>query len=431
MIFCQEKNQRCVFDKGNREESSAKNITVESESVEEKNNVKIECIEEENKTVALQPKKKGNKLFTITSNIKIANGRYMVSRIVEEMSEKKARIVFEKQLKKDFGKLRSLTKFQIKEYQCGDKEMTEEIIDKVLVEEKEISLFDKALEVLCTSPYIHLYKIPSPNLGNGKFQYGLFSDMEHLKESMREDLNKVIDNAREDEGKEIFKLFVQKNEKLYSKMVNGAKQMSGKEIKNDKNAIKFIGGKDDSYYNAILNIHKDEEEKEKHKLEMAKENLIKVTSTKDMILYKTRINGLPNSDVIVVARDEKQAKTLSLCSDYIREIIQKNSNMDIADELLGMEVTEIKDDAIQEILENIEVYLNRETITTVALTSSKFSIELFEAILDKICNFSKLTQQEKEQHLQKIIDSKTISKMELSKLLDKVVSGGKEWKENL
>ena len=156
MMLLQLQDKRCVFDNTDKVESSTiepsiveenenidkkdiNNIDVISNNIEVKSNIENISQDEKIKEIScLQPKRKGNTLYTITSNIKTANGKYLVTKIIEESDEKKAKILYEKEVKKELGKPRNITKMTIKEYEVEDKENIVEIIDApVLVEENE------------------------------------------------------------------------------------------------------------------------------------------------------------------------------------------------------------------------------------------------------------------------------------------------------
>ena len=130
------KKQRCVFNSTQEDKppdniEKAKNVNqieeiskptiidnVEEKKEESKPESKIKI--EKNNTIQITPKKEevddkiddktnrieiskrgkalGYKLFTITANVKVADKRYNITRIIEEKNEKKARITFEKTL---------------------------------------------------------------------------------------------------------------------------------------------------------------------------------------------------------------------------------------------------------------------------------------------------------------------------------------------
>ena len=336
-----------------------------------------------------------------------------------------AQKMFEKSLKKDLGKIRSITKFQIREYQIGDEESIEEIIENnISTETKELSLFEKSVEILCSSPYIHLYKIPSPKLGNEKCHYGIYPDKETLENSLKEEYDEMIENAKS-EKKEVFDLFVSKNEKILLKMISGAKEMSGQEIKGDKNAIKFIGSRGEECYNAIISTHTMNEYKELHKYEIVKENIEEVIKAESIFLYKVTIDCIENSEILMIARNDEQAKTFALCSDYILDKLRNIEGIDIADALLAMNIKRICSNDTKEIFDNLDKYLNRETIATIALTSTKFSIKLIEEALN---NAEKVKEKDKDELIKDIIKSGVVSQTELKRLLQKVIMGGKDEK---
>lgn len=362
---------------------------------EEKN---VEVIVGQEAPKGRQPKKRGNMLFTISANVKIADKRYNVTRIIEEENEKKAKIMFEKTIKMDIGKPKSITKYTINQYNVDDEDATEEIVDVIKVEEKkELTLFEKALNILCTSPYIHLYKIPSPKMGNGKFHYGVYMDDEHLKYS----LNKEFEEAKKSTGeldidiqsldrglrKEAEKLLNQ-NTAFYNKMLNGSKQLSEQEIKADKNAIKHVGTISEEGLNMIIEVHNREEYEEKNKVSIFRDNLKKVLSIDGFQLFCTKIEEIEDSGLLIVAKNINQAKQLSSCSGYTIDLLTKYGRT-LADKegSVNMRTGTVTGDNLQKILSNdkiIEQIIEKDTFTTQILLDSDFSLDTLNQVLDRV-----------------------------------------------
>lgn len=388
---------------------------------EEKN---VEVIVEQEVPKGRQPKKRGNMLFTISANVKIADKRYNVTRIIEEENEKKAKIMFEKTIKIDIGKPKSITKYIINQYNVDDEDATEEIVDVIKVEEKkELTLFEKALDILCTSPYIHLYKIPSPKLGNGRFHYGIYMDDEHLEHELRKELEEAkkatgeldIDIKELDRGlrKEAEKL-INSNTNIFYKMLNGAKQMTGQEIKTDRNAIKHIGTISNEGLNAIIEIHNKEDFEAKNKLSVVRENIKKVLDSDDLELFFARIDKIEDSEMMVVARTIEQAKQLVSCSGYTIELLkqysktlEKNSETSV-----NVSVGTITDKNLQKLISSdseLEKIVDRDTFSTKLLLDSDFSINTVNKLLDKVEQINDMSESDRKDAVNLLLSNDKIA----------------------
>lgn len=424
--------KRCVFEGSNEN----KPPTIEVPVVEEKNidNFKVKnkkeekekADEEEDEQFSLQPKRKGNNLYTITSNIKTANGKYSVTKIVEETDEKKAKILYEKEVKKELGKPRSITKLFIKSYEIGDKENIIEITEAPMVEntEKELSLFEQALEILCESPYIHMFKIPSPKAGANKFHYEIYANEEHLKQSLRESFDEVqnkideadfkIDELNREQRKEAERV-IGANERFYQKMVAGAKQLSGQDIRNDKNVMKYIGKQDDEWYKTIIKIHKEEEDEDKNKLNIAKENMKKILDSDKFNLYIMQLEDFDNSSVLIAARTSEQANQIGMCSEYILNLLKKNTpEKDGKKEVnVNARVMKLDEKSISKIFKNekaLNDLISRDTFTTKLVIKKQFTLEKLEDFLDKVDVVNNMTEEEKNKAVQKLMLKKGLPK---------------------
>lgn len=435
-------DKRCVFDKHNENKppSVEKQINIKDKitknSIETETKTKIETkiesekpaapIEnkEQNENIALQPKKKGNSLFTISANVKTSNGKFFVTKIIEEADEKKAKILYEKEVKKELGKPRSVTKLLIEKYKIGDEEFVEELIEDTTPKEenKELSLYEKTLDILCNSPYIHIFKIPSPKAGNGKFHYGIYASEEHLRDSLKETLDEVqskidkadfgMDELNREQRKEAEKA-IGANERFYQKMVSGAKQLSEQDIKNDKNVIKYIGKQNDKWYKSIIDIHEEEKYEAENKLSIAKENIIKILNSDNINLYIMQLEDFDKSSVLIAARTSEQANQIGMCSEHTLNLLKENIPEENGKREVNVNarVMELDEKSMFKIFEEDEAFndlLSRNTFTTKLIVKQGFTLNKLDKFLDKVDAVNSMTEEEKEKAVQELMKNKLL-----------------------
>ena len=137
-----------------------------STTVENSTPIKIE--KKENKTHIKseserydRPCRKGFNLYTVRALIKIGNDKFLCQKVVEEKNEKLANIEYDRMVKKDFGKPKSVTKRACKEDSNGEQDIYEKYIEetpKKTTESKEIIELNRKIELLDTK-YSRLYKV--------------------------------------------------------------------------------------------------------------------------------------------------------------------------------------------------------------------------------------------------------------------------------
>ena len=434
--------KRCVFESLKDEKPPTKKIEKKQEIIvsekDDKEEVKpIEICEQEQidkiqeepiKEIAeeiveeniLKPKRKGNLLFTITSNVKTANGRYVVTKIVEEQNQKMAQKAFEKIVKKELGKARSMTKTTIVEYQIGDVESVEEVVEKALpkAEKTEPTLFQKALDILCTSPYIHLYK--TPRIRNNSSLYLIATDKESLikqfkegKEKAQEMLNYVQDIGGVDE-------------KAYRKLINETRVMSGQEIKSDKSAIKAIGSKTEEALNGIIQKHEEMAYNEEHKFEIAEKNIKNIMASNKMHLYKVFMQGFEEeSSQLIIADNPKRAQLIGTCNDFMHDFIKEHSNKTMFDDGVTITVGIIDDVDVETICKHLDILIDKDNACSQALVDPEFTIEKWDRFLNKVNRVENMSSQEKDRALGKLIESGRIAQEDVAKLIKEATKGGK------
>lgn len=416
----EKKQEIIVSEKDDREEAKPIEICekeqidkIQEEPIKE---VTEEIIEEN----ILKPKRKGNLLFTITSNVKTANGRYAVTRIIEEQNQKMAQKIFEKAVKKDLGKARSITKTTISEYKSGDVESTEEIIEKVLPksEESEQTLFQKALDVLCTSPYIHLYK--TPRIKNNSSLYLIATDKETLikqikesKEKMQEVLNCVQNIGEVDE-------------RAYKKLIYETKMMSGQEIRSDKNAIKVVGSKTEDVLNSIIQTHEEMEYNEEHKYEIAEKNIKNIMASDKMHLYKVFMQGFEEeSSQLIIADNPERAQLIGTYNDFMHDFIKEHSNKTIFDDGITITVGIIDDVDVEIICKHLDILIDKNNACSQALIDPEFTIAKWEMFLNNVNKVENMSSQEKDKALERLIKLGKVAQKDVEKLIEEATKGGK------
>lgn len=437
--------KRCVFNSDKEERPPTKASTKKVEEVvvekeepqiikEEKKPQKVEIkIEEESEPVVkeeplgLKPKKSGNTLFTITSNVKIGNDRYTITKIIEEQNEKKARILYEKEIKNELGKPKTITKYSCAEYKYGDENSVEKIEEKVQEKNDEpLSLYQQALDILCNSPYIHIYRVPDVNFESGKYNYTIYESYEHMEFGLKEmyqqaekefekrdiELDKHIEKLTGKKKKQVMKIRNNRDSVL-PRLIARTRQLSAQEIKSDKNVIKYIGKQDDEWYQAIIDLHNEKDYENKNKTKVARENIEKILATKDIKLYLVKVKEIEDGEVIVAARNKKQAGQLAILNDYIMEKIKANKGMiqdaktddglnvsTKAGELTKEKLNDLyeKDDAFKELLD-------RKTFATDLMTKSSFTIRDLEKFLDKVEEIHNMSDEERDTAVQNLVQS--------------------------
>lgn len=438
MTQFQLQGKRCVFDNIKNtasliDDSIFEDIITEIKTeikkpkeIKEESSILKETEKEKNKEKEIFPLKKGNILYTITSNIKTSNGRFFVTKVIEESDEKRAKILYEKEIKKELGKPRSITKLQIKSYEIGDENSISEIVEPAnteKVEKKELSLFEQALEILCSSPYIHMFKVPSPRVGANKFHYEIYANEEHLKQSLRDSFDEVqskideanfkIDELNREQRKEAEKI-IGANERFYQKMVAGAKQLSGQEIRNDKNVMKYIGKQDDEWYKTVIKIHEEEEYDNKNRLSIVRENSKTILNSKDFNLYVMQLEDFHKSSVLIAARTSDQANQIGMCSEYILDLLKENTPEEDRKKKVdvNVKVIELDEKSLSKILEDDDALndlISRKTFTTKLISKKQFSLKKLEDFLNKVDMVNKMSEKEKDMAVQKLMSNNNLS----------------------
>lgn len=402
------------------EKNNTIQITPKKEEVDDKIDDKTNRIE-----ISKRGKALGYKLFTITANVKIADKRYNITRIIEEKNEKKARIIFEKTIKSELGKAKSITKYNILDYKVGDENVTDEIKEEVK-KQTEKSLFEKAFDILATSPYIHIYKIPN-EMSNNSYHYAVYGNDTDMK---RELVDKWQDfkNDKESEiqgkinisavGTKMEKMLGRHMEKMDSviyKILNKTRRLTPAEVRNSKDVRKYVGSQDDEWYEAIIKIHESETYEHEHKEEIIVKNIQMIfdENRDDIQVFFGRINGIVGSEGIVVARNEDQAHNVFMASEHIINVlkelkeINKKENPDSSSFNIDLNLGKVKEDQKDCIYDKefMELFLQNETLGLQMLSDSELTIDKIDKVLAKIDRIENMSEEEKNNAVTNLINS--------------------------
>lgn len=363
---------------------------------------KAESIQEEPK--GLKPKRVGYSLFTASAVIKTANGKFSVTRIVEEKTEKMVRAAFEKAVKNDLGKARSVTKFYMKPYAVGDENITEEIIEKPApMVQRELTLQEKALEILCTSPYVHLYKMPTK--GNKQPAYLIGKDKDEIVD--------IIKEHRAEARRELQSAFMEGNqevdEEAYEKTIRGIRQMSGTEIKNDRRAIKSIYERTDESLQNTIKDHENSLYKETHKEEIVMENFKKAAENESLQLYVVYLREYKEeTKTLIISNNEEVAQSLAMYNDTMANFLEEHNlgrQIDITTDTynnVGLEGVE----GVASIEDGIKLFLSKDNLCTQAFCDPELTMDKYIRVLDTIKKTLKMTKKEKSAALEEILKLK-------------------------
>lgn len=347
----------------------------------------------------LQPKRKGYSLFTITSNVKTNNGKFNVTKIIEEKNEKMAQILYKKTVEKELGKAKSITKSSIRAYSIGDVECIEEIVEKVApAVVKELTLQERALDILCTSPYVHLFKVSgTPN------QQAIY-----LVGENKQEIIDIVEEHRQEARQEVQTMFMdtkQVDEEVYNKLIKRIKKMSGEEIKRDKSAIKSVYNRTDESLENIIKDHEKAVYKIEHKEEIVTANFEKAAKDGSLQLYSVFIEGYrEGTETLIVADDDNVAKAIALCNEQMAEYLEKN--LEDKDEHFSPQLGTYQYVTLEGIENGMELFLSRDNLCTQAFCDPELTMEKYKKVLKTIDKVHHMTKEQKKKALDKILEFK-------------------------
>ena len=257
----------------------------------------------------------GFNFFTISSNVKIGNEKFNIQRIVQEKNEKLANTEYDRIIKKEFGKPKSITGRTIKKYEDGDNEFMVTVEEKKLVERKktpeEIDL-EKKIELL-TTDVMGLFKVILSTkyvMPQSATQYvlaqdkeGVYSQLDIIEERDRGENNGVLSNS----VKQIIK-------------------MTSNSIKMDKSCLKYLTKHS---IQDIQDLYNKTVEYERVKINRAV-NVYKELQEKGFRLFGCHFKITSTIQLLEMARSEEESITLMLGEDRVRDLAissKKKSDM--------------------------------------------------------------------------------------------------------
>lgn len=257
----------------------------------------------------------GFNFFTISSNVKIGNEKFNIQRIVQEKNEKLANTEYDRIIKKEFGKPKSITGRTIKKYEDGDNEFMVAVEEKKLVERKktpeEIDL-EKKIELL-TTDVMGLFKVILSTkyvMPQSATQYvlaqdkeGVYSQLDIIEERDRGENNGVLSNS----VKQIIK-------------------MTSNSIKMDKSCLKYLTKHS---IQDIQDLYNKTVEYERVKINRAV-NVYKELQEKGFRLFGCHFKITSTIQLLEMARSEEESITLMLGEDRVRDLAissKKKSDM--------------------------------------------------------------------------------------------------------
>ena len=272
-----------------------------------------------------------NNLYTINATVKIGNDKFVIQRVVEEKNEKLANIAYDKQVKKEFGKPKSVTKRTCKEYENGEEEFCKTASEPTIpVREKtpeEIELEQK-IEILQSE--IGLFKVEFGCLRHvrNKFLY-LYGDcVETIQDTIRSQMQSAMKNDRDCD------LSSQQMEEQIEEILSDVKnitRLDSNAIKMDKGALRHIADTSVEEFNEML------EKFQTHKQKL-REEAIKLFDELEVKGYKFHLVKVKFSNIkmqfVEFGRNENEVIALATSEERFRNALH-NIPIARAKNLLG------------------------------------------------------------------------------------------------
>ena len=331
--------KRSVFN--NSEVVKSQPQQKEEKIIEPKIKPKIENVEEEKEKVVHSEKKKkvtqisnvdnniievgdkrfrnreGYYLYTIGANIKIGDDKFFIQRVVQEKNERLANTEYDRVIKKEFGKPKSVTKRAIRQYVDGDTETMKAIADeqKVIEKTSEQLEFERKLELL-DSEYVGFYKVIFKNNipFNVKKDYVLASDTD--------DVYVQLDMIEEEQNGD-------KNKHCISSCVKQIIRMTQAAIKTDKDCLKSVAKISlEDLEKLVEDEKKDEERDLKNGVEIYKqlrEKGFKLYHTENKSIKLTEL-ARTRKEVAMLIATEYRIKISNKIEDLLEEMIVATVN---------------------------------------------------------------------------------------------------------
>ena len=286
--------------------------------------------------------RKGYNLYTISANIKIGDERFTIQRIVEEKTEKLANIEYDRMIKKEFGKPKSVTKRTLKEYQEEDIDSCVKVIEeapKKVEDSPETIELNRKIEIL-DSKYIGIYKVTfaKNNIFVHNNQYIYASDIDDAYDQIKYIADKDDLDVDYVVGK-----------------IKSVMRMTGNAIKMDKACLKRIGEDTVEELEKMLEAcMADEKETYDNAIKKFKE-----LTEKGFSLYVGKLMPKGQIHFAEIARNEDEVNALILAEDRTHKALLSGQKIEGASvgsvEEINQKSEEYKD---VDPIENADVYVN-------------------------------------------------------------------------
>lgn len=252
-----------------------------------------------------RPCRKDYNLYTIVATIKIGNDKFVVQRIVEEKSEKLANIEYDRMIKKEFGKPKSVTKRNCKEYENGEKNFCEDFVEEIpkeIQKSPEEVILEKKIELL-QGDYMGLYKIMF-NKNN------FVKDTQYIFASSREDVDTQIDFILKQDGH-------LEEKKLICSKIRSITRLDSNAMKTDKGCLKRLKECSIENIEELISRSKKLQEDIKKEAEQKYKELIK----RGFKLYVGKLLPKGKEIFVELARNEDEAHLIILAEDRVHRIM--------------------------------------------------------------------------------------------------------------
>lgn len=250
-----------------------------------------------------RPCRNGFNLYTVVATIKIGNDKFIVQKIIEEKNERLANIEYDRMIKKEFGKPKSVTKRNSKEYENGEKDFCMQPVEetpKVIEKTQEEIALEKKIELL-QGEYMGLYKIIF-NKNN------FVKDTQYIFASSREDVDVQIDFILDKDKR------VEDKSAIYSK-IRSVTRLTTSAMKVDKGCLKRLA---DCTVEEIEQMVEGEKERQQKISEQAKKKYQELIE-KGFKLYVGKLLPKKREIFVELARDDDEANLIILAEDRVHK----------------------------------------------------------------------------------------------------------------
>lgn len=355
----------------------------------------------------------GYDFFTINANVKIGDDKFNIQRVVQEKNEKLANIEYDRIIKKEFGKPKSVTGRTIRKYQDGDEEFMTINEEKKIPERKksqeEIDLENKIQ--LLTTDVMGLFKVTFSTKyikTQSATQYVFAQDIDGVYEQLD-----MIEERQEGECNQI--------------LSNNVKQI----IKMNANAIKM----DKACLKHLLKYSVDDiQEMYDNTVQINKEQFDKAVETyKELVkngfqLYIGKI--LPKEQIMFaeLARSDKEMNALIFAEDRMHQAMlgnQKITGVNVGTVRGVLEKTKSQDikeiDNAERMVKEIQAFSKKEDIVY-HLLFEKQDVKSYIKYVEEITNIKeRISNGEKDILLKELTEERAKELGGIDKLVDSLI----------